>query len=57
MPSLFESRGIMHVILLSGKQVVIRPDKTLGQQIIVCGVLLVLQLVGSKICKSRLFDD
>jgi hypothetical protein len=35
--------------------VVVKPDKTLGLQIVLCGVLLALQLVGGQGFKSKLF--
>ena len=57
MPSLFKHSGIVRFILRSGELVAVKPDATLGQQIIVCGVLLALQLVGGKVFKSKLFED
>ena len=45
------------MLLLSGKLVAIRPDKSIGLQIILCGLLLVLQLLGGKGFKSTLFYD
>ena len=48
---------IMRFILRSGDLVTVKPDETLGQQIIICGVLLVLQLLGGEVFKSELFED
>ena len=56
-PLMFQHSGIVRFLLRSGELVVAKPDETLGLQIILCGVLLALQLVGGKSFKSRLFED
>jgi hypothetical protein len=54
----FKKRGIVQMVLLSNKVVVVRPDKSIGLQIILCGLLLALQLVGGeKHYESSLFED
>ena len=47
----------MRFLLRSGELVVVKPDETLGLQIILSGVLLALQLVGGKGFKYKLFED
>jgi hypothetical protein len=54
---MFQHSGIVRFLLRSGDLVVVKPDETLGLQIILCGVLLALQLVGGKGFKSKLFED
>ena len=36
---------------------VIRPDKSIGLQIILCGLLLAIQLVGGKHYDSSVYED
>ena len=36
---------------------VIRPDKSIGLQIILCGLLLAIQLIGGEHYDSTLFKD
>ena len=54
---MFQHSGIVRFLLRSGDLVVVKPDETLGVQIVLCGVLLALQLVGGKGFKSKLFED
>jgi hypothetical protein len=53
----FKEKGIVQILLLSGKLVAIRPDKSIGLQIILCGLLLAIQLVGGKHYDSSLYED
>ena len=55
-PSLFDSRGVVKFTMRNGAPVAISP-KTLPLQIILCGLLLVLQLVSGEHFTSDLLTE